>query len=81
MRILFVVQESGVRPSGVVTVVIQLCKEWDKNDHFPKVHFLEKRSKSLEIHYNFVSKTLGFHALGNFSDFRRNLSVDKLLVK
>jgi glycosyltransferase involved in cell wall biosynthesis len=33
MKLLFVVQEYGVRPSGVVNVVRELCKEWDKSDH------------------------------------------------
>ena len=32
MKLLFVVQEHGVRPSGVISVVRELCKEWDKSD-------------------------------------------------
>jgi teichuronic acid biosynthesis glycosyltransferase TuaC len=32
VKLLFVVQEYGVRPSGVVSVVRELCEKWDKND-------------------------------------------------
>ena len=33
MRLIFVVQEYGVRPSGVITVVKQLCQKWRANDY------------------------------------------------
>jgi len=86
MHLLFVIQESGKIPSGVVSVVLEICQNWRSEDRITvctnRLHWAgDEMSKEFILRKGFQVKTLPFLLPSELSFKLNTLRMNTLCVK